>query len=65
MRKFYVRTRVNRIEAIYERLGVNVKVERGSTLTFARDLPYIASILSTRVLTHVKITRQWKSTLML
>ena len=32
-------TRVNIIEAIYERLGVNVKVKRGSTFTFARDLP--------------------------
>ena len=30
-------------------LDVNVKVERGSTFTFPRDLPYIVSILFTRV----------------
>ena len=41
--KFSVRTRVNRIEAIYERLDVNVKVKRGSTFTFARDLPLFYS----------------------
>ena len=28
---------------------VNVKVEGGSTITFTRDRPYIASILFTRV----------------
>ena len=36
---------------MYERLRVNVKVERGSTLTFARDLPFIASISFTCVRT--------------
>ena len=39
---------------------------RGSTFTFTRSLSNIASILSTRTLykrTHVKITRQWKTTL--
>ena len=49
MRNFSVRTRVNTIEATYERLRVNVKVERGSTFTFTRDLPYIVSISFTRV----------------
>ena len=32
-----------------ERPRVNVKVERGSTLTFTRGLSHIASILFTRV----------------
>ena len=39
---------------------------RGSTFTFTRSLSNIASILFARKLctrTHVKITRQWKSTL--
>ena len=55
-------TRVNKIEAMYERPCVNVRVERGSTVAFTRDLPYIASdCIYAR--THVKITRQWKSTL--
>ena len=31
-------TRANEIEAKYERPRVNVKVERGSTFTFTRDL---------------------------
>ena len=44
-----MRTRVNEIEAVYERPRVNVKVERGSTFTFMRDLPYTASISFTRV----------------
>jgi len=34
---------------MYERPPVNVKVERGSTFTFTRDLPNIASTLFTRV----------------
>ena len=38
MRNFSVRTRVNTIEATFERSRVNVKVERGSTFTFTRDL---------------------------
>ena len=45
-------TRVNIIEVIYERSGVNVKIKRAFTLTFTRDLPYIASIL----FTHVEFT---------
>ena len=57
---FYVRTLVNEIESMYERSRAKVKVEQGSNFTFTRDLPYIASILST----HLKFTRQWKSTLM-
>ena len=36
-----------------ERPLVNVKLQRGSTFTFTRDLPYIVSILFTRV----KLTR--------
>ena len=34
-------TFVNEIAAMYERPRVNMKVERGSTFTFTRDLPYI------------------------
>ena len=37
-------THVNKIEAMYERPRVNVRVERGSTFTFMRGLSYIASI---------------------
>ena len=40
---------VNEIEAVYERPRVNVKDQRGSTFTITRDLPYIVSILFTRV----------------
>ena len=43
-----------------------VKVERGSTFTFTRGLPYIAFISFMRVnfvRLHRKITRQWKLTL--
>ena len=42
-------TRVNNIETMYGRSRVNVKVESLSTLTFTRDLSYIASISLTRV----------------
>ena len=42
----------NKIQAMYERSRVKVKVERGSTFRETRDLPYIASIL----FAHVKIT---------
>ena len=52
-------TRVNKIEAMYRRSWVNVKVEPRSTFTFTRGVSYIASIS----FTHGKITRQWKSTL--
>ena len=38
-------TRVNRIEAIYKGSRVNVKVEKGSTCMFTRELSYIASTL--------------------
>ena len=37
--------RVTKIEMMYERPHVNVKVERDSTFTFTRYLRYIASIL--------------------
>ena len=44
---------------MYERSRVNVKVERGSTFTFTRDLPFIASILFTRVeLTCLRTEKQ-------
>ena len=63
-RNFYVGTRVNKTEAMYGRSRVNLKVERGSTFTFACDLRYIAYTLRfIYASTHVKITRQWKSTL--
>ena len=69
-RNFHVRTHVNftrvkKIEVMYDKTHVNVKVERGSTFAFTRDLPYIAFISFTRkiyVRKHVKITQQWKST---
>ena len=53
-RNFHVRTHVNftlvkKIGAMYERPRVNVKVDRGLTFTFTRDLPYIVSILFVRV----------------
>ena len=32
-------TRLKKMEAMFERPRVNVKVERGSTFTFTRDLP--------------------------
>ena len=34
---------------MYERPRLNVKVELGSTFTYARDLPYIVSTLFMRV----------------
>ena len=34
---------------MYKKSHVNVRLERGSTLTFTRDAPYIVSILFTRV----------------
>ena len=42
-------TRVNRLEAMYGRSRVNVKVEPRSAFTFTHGLPYIASILFTPV----------------
>lgn len=44
--RIYVR---NKIQAMYERSSLKVKVERGSTVKETRDLPYIASILFGRV----------------
>ena len=55
-------TRVNEIEARYERPCVNEKVERGSTFTFTRDLLYTVSVLFTRVILRAYL-RQLKSTL--
>ena len=56
-------TSVKKIEAMYEVSRVNVKVERGSTFKFTRDLSFIhylyfvnTSKFHARVL--VKITRQ-------
>ena len=56
-RNFYTRTHVNftgvnKIEAMYGRSRVSVKVERGLTFTFTRGLSYIASIS----FMHVKFT---------
>ena len=55
---------------MYEKPRVNVKAEPRLIFTFTSDLPYIVSNLFTHVKpvkvyvrTHVKITRQWKSTL--
>ena len=45
-------THVNKIEAMYGRSSVSVKVERGLTFTFTRGLSYIASIS----FMHVKFT---------
>ena len=64
-RNSYVRahvnlTRLNKIEATYK-VSLKGKVERGSTFAFTRDLSHISSIL----FIHLKITRQWKSTLIL
>ena len=42
-------TRVNKIETMYGRSRVNVKVEPRSSFTFKRVLSYIAFILFTRV----------------
>ena len=39
-------TRVNKIEDMYDRSRVNLKVEPRSTFTFTRDLLYIVSILN-------------------
>ena len=57
---------------MYEKPHVNIKVEPRSTFMFTSDLPYIVSNLFTHVKpvkvyvrTHVKIMRQWKSTLRL
>ena len=44
--RIYVR---NKIQAMYEKSSVKVKVELGSTFRETRDLPYIASILFARV----------------
>ena len=44
MRTYVNITCVNEIVEMYERPRVNVKVERGSTFTYTRDLPYIRLI---------------------
>ena len=67
-RNFYVRkylklTFLNEMEALYERPGVNVTVEQGSTLTYTRDV--MSDCIYARkiyVRMHGKITRPWKST---
>ena len=64
-RNFYVRTRVkfmcvNKIEAMYERLRLNVRAEGGSTVAFqyARLFVYCLDFIYTPE--DVKITRKWK-----
>ena len=59
---------VNRIEARYKVLSLNVKFSELLLLTlYTGNLSYIASILFANVnfshVTHVKITSHWKSTL--
>ena len=64
-------TCLNEIETVYERLRVKVKVEQDSWLIRIRDLPYIVSILFSRlrVVSHfssgiverAKHERAWKS----
>ena len=51
-RNFSVRSRVNKIEILYGRSRVYIKVEPRSTLTFTCGLSHIASIS----LTHVNFT---------
>ena len=62
VRKHVNFSRVKKIEAMYERPRIKVKVERCSTLTFTRGISYLASILFTRVnfkcVRTGKITRQ-------
>ena len=47
-----------KIEVLYGRSRVNVKVEPRPTFTFSRGKSYITTIF----FTHAKISRQWKST---
>ena len=47
-------THVNETEANYEVSQVNVKVERGSTFTFTRELSYIASNIFTPLTNEIK-----------
>ena len=51
-------TRVNKIEAMYGKSRVNVKVERGSTFFFSHVLASIYFISASKIYvhTHVKIT---------
>ena len=44
---------------MYERPRVNVNVERGSTFSFTRGLPYIVSISFTRVKFTCVRTEKW------
>ena len=55
----YRESNVNKIEAMYDRSRVNVKVEPRATLTF---LAAFHSLFFIYALTNVKIMRQWKST---
>ena len=61
-------TFANKIEAMFERSHENVKFEPRSTVKKKLNTLYLASILFTRLkftclYTHLKIRRQWKSTL--
>ena len=48
-RNFYERTRVNKVEAVYGKSRVNLKVKRGSTFyVYERPCIQIAAILFTR-----------------
>ena len=50
---------------MYGKSRVNLKVERDSTFFFSRVFASIYFISASKIYvhTHVKITRQWKSTL--
>lgn len=61
-----VRTRVNKIEAVYERSRVNVSVKLRSTISFTRD-PFVDCLYfilfngeKFRYVHPLKLTRQWK-----
>ena len=62
-------TRVNEIEAMYERPRVNINVERGSSFTYSRAIPYIvyATVeihlkLTERVRSHLKVKKNRHTT---
>ena len=61
-------TCVNEIEAMYERLCVNAKIEPSPNLyvyaqRFIHSLYFITNVRKINARTHVKITRLWKPTL--
>ena len=67
-RNFYLGMHGDKIKAMYYEVSrVNIKVERGSTFTLlatSHTLPLFTYRGKIYVRTHVKVMRQWKSTLM-